>query len=245
MRARTITIALTGYAVAISVVFVVALIAIRSLDSAAADRLQAMRNHELRVTLAERLRWRSELKVAAGRGFVITGAAAFRQKLDQASASFTTLARDLRSVEDDRAALGHLTDATRASAAYDEAQDRLEPGAPGREHGLGAAQGEERDGVTGQRGPDCQEEKILFPMLRQAARGASVYSPVRVMESEHDEHGATLAEIRKLTSDFTVPPHACATWLALYRGLETVETELMEHIHLENNVLFARAVRER
>jgi regulator of cell morphogenesis and NO signaling len=39
-----------------------------------------------------------------------------------------------------------------------------------------------------------------------------------------------------------LPAHACATWTALYRGLETVEAELMQHIHLENNILFSRAV---
>jgi signal transduction histidine kinase len=127
MRARSITIALSGYAVAITVVFVVAVVAIRSLDRADDDRVHAMRNHELRVTFAERLRWRSELKVAAGRGYVITGDVAFREKLDQASASFKTLARDLRTLEDDPAAIALLARASRAAAAYDEAQDRLRP----------------------------------------------------------------------------------------------------------------------
>ena len=89
-----------------------------------------------------------------------------------------------------------------------------------------------------------KEEQILFPMIRQGARGRAVYPPVRVMEQEHDEHGATLAQIRRLTGDLRLPAHACATWRALYDGLEALEADLMHHIHLENNILFPRAVRE-
>ena len=88
-----------------------------------------------------------------------------------------------------------------------------------------------------------REEKILFPMIRQGARGEQVYTPVRVLELEHDHHGRDLARIRQLTGDLTAPAGACATWTALYRGLESFEKELMEHVHLENNVLFFRAVR--
>jgi regulator of cell morphogenesis and NO signaling len=87
-----------------------------------------------------------------------------------------------------------------------------------------------------------KEEKILFPMLRQGARGPAVFSPIKVMEMEHDDHGILLAKIRSLTGDLAIPAHACATWTALYRGLERLEAELMQHIHLENNVLFMRAV---
>ncbi len=86
-----------------------------------------------------------------------------------------------------------------------------------------------------------KEERVLFPMLRQGVRGPQVYMPVRVMEQEHDAHGEHLAKIRELTGNLEIPPHACATWRALYQGLEVLETDLMEHIHLENNVLFARA----
>jgi regulator of cell morphogenesis and NO signaling len=89
-----------------------------------------------------------------------------------------------------------------------------------------------------------KEERVLFPMLRRGARGEAVYMPVRMMESEHDSHGQELAKIRALTDDLTLPAHACATWTALYNGLAHVEAELMQHIHLENNILFARATRE-
>lgn len=87
-----------------------------------------------------------------------------------------------------------------------------------------------------------KEERILFPMLRQGARGDAVFGPVRVMETEHQLHGRVLEAIRELTGDFAAPPHACATWRALYDGLARLEEELMQHIHLENNVLFLRAV---
>ena len=88
-----------------------------------------------------------------------------------------------------------------------------------------------------------KEEKVLFPMIRRGGRGEAVYMPVRVMESEHDGHAHQLARIRELTGDLRVPAHACATWTALYHGLETFEAELVQHVHLENNVLFARATR--
>ena len=87
----------------------------------------------------------------------------------------------------------------------------------------------------------AKEEQILFPMLRRGARGPGVVMPIQVMEHEHDAHGVRLARIRELTGDLRIPPHACATWTALYRGLAAIEAELMAHIHLENHVLFARA----
>lgn len=86
-----------------------------------------------------------------------------------------------------------------------------------------------------------KEEKVLFPMLYRGARGPQVHMPVRVMEDEHDSHGVHLERIRTLAHNFDIPAHACATWSALYRGLAHVEAELMQHIHLENNVLFPRA----
>jgi regulator of cell morphogenesis and NO signaling len=87
-----------------------------------------------------------------------------------------------------------------------------------------------------------KEEEILFPMLRRGVRGPVVEPPIRVMEREHDEHGERLARIRALTGDHQAPPEACATWRALYDGLARLEAELMLHIHLENHVLFARAL---
>jgi regulator of cell morphogenesis and NO signaling len=88
-----------------------------------------------------------------------------------------------------------------------------------------------------------KEERVLFPMIRRGSRGESVYMPVRVMETEHDGHRIALQHTRQLTDDLQAPPHACATWRALYDGLAALEADLMQHIHLENNILFARATR--
>ena len=84
----------------------------------------------------------------------------------------------------------------------------------------------------------AKEEQILFPMIR-AGRG-----PIHVMEQEHEDHGRSLARLRNLTADLTAPPEACPTWRALYLRLGRLGDELMEHIHLENNVLFPRALFE-
>jgi len=86
-----------------------------------------------------------------------------------------------------------------------------------------------------------KEEQILFPMIK-AGRGAMAQGPIRVMEQEHDEHGANLGRIRQLTHDFHAPEEACPTWQALYLGLEQLELDLMRHIHLENAVLFPRVL---
>jgi regulator of cell morphogenesis and NO signaling len=88
----------------------------------------------------------------------------------------------------------------------------------------------------------AKEEQVLFPAIRSGNRGATVHMPIRVMMQEHDDHGANLQRLRELTADFAPPPEACATWRALYAALAKLESELMEHIHLENNVLFPRAL---
>lgn len=88
-----------------------------------------------------------------------------------------------------------------------------------------------------------KEEQILFPLI-QSGRGRMAFGPVSVMEQEHQDHGQNLARLRAFAHDFTAPPEACGTWLALYLGLAELEEELMHHIHLENNVLFPRALRE-
>lgn len=86
-----------------------------------------------------------------------------------------------------------------------------------------------------------KEEQILFPMLR-AGHGSHAAGPVQVMEQEHQEHGANLRRLRQLAHDYVPPSGACATWRALYLGLEEFERELMQHIHLENHVLFPRVL---
>ena len=86
-----------------------------------------------------------------------------------------------------------------------------------------------------------KEENILFPLIK-SGRGHMALMPVKVMSSEHEAHGRQLEELHRLTNDFTSPAEACPTWRALYKGLEKLEEELMEHIHLENNVLFPTAL---
>lgn len=82
-----------------------------------------------------------------------------------------------------------------------------------------------------------KEEQILFPMLMHASP-AAVGSPIAVMRHEHDQHGETLRTLEALTDDITPPADACNTWRALYVGLRQLRDDLMEHIHLENNILF-------
>jgi len=86
-----------------------------------------------------------------------------------------------------------------------------------------------------------KEEQILFPMIRQG-RGAMANGPVSVMIDEHDSAGNALHRLRELTNDYQPPEVACTTWRALWHGLAALETALHEHIHLENNILFPRAL---
>ena len=89
----------------------------------------------------------------------------------------------------------------------------------------------------------AKEERVLFPMILEGY-GSRTGGPVRVMELEHDEHGRNLARIRELTHNLTPPPEACATWRDLYLRLGQLESELVDHIQLENTVLFPRALNE-
>ncbi len=99
-----------------------------------------------------------------------------------------------------------------------------------------------------------KEEQILFPYIAsleeaRAAKSAlphacfdSVERPIANMLADHDDAGALLAQIRALSNDYSVPEDACPTFAALYRALEEFERDLHMHVHLENNVLFPRAV---
>ena len=96
----------------------------------------------------------------------------------------------------------------------------------------------------------AKEEMVLFPLVRALEGGVpsgsfhcgSVQNPIRVMCMEHDSAGEALVELRRLTGGFTVPPDACNTFRALYFELEEMERDLHRHIHLENNILFPRAI---
>ena len=86
-----------------------------------------------------------------------------------------------------------------------------------------------------------KEEQILFPMILEG-RGRSAAAPISVMEDEHESAGTALRRLRELTSDYQVPEGACNTWQALWHGLAALETDMHQHIHLENNILFPRAL---
>jgi regulator of cell morphogenesis and NO signaling len=92
-----------------------------------------------------------------------------------------------------------------------------------------------------------KEEMILFPLIRSIEAGGdgsfhcgSIHNPIRVMMMEHDSAGDALAKLRTLTNGYSAPPDACATFRAFYAGLEDLEKDLHQHIHLENNILFPR-----
>jgi regulator of cell morphogenesis and NO signaling len=86
-----------------------------------------------------------------------------------------------------------------------------------------------------------KEEAILFPMIRRG-QGTGAHGPVTVMVREHEDAGDALRRLRELTRDYTVPEGACNTWRALWAGLAALETAMHEHVHLENNILFPRAL---
>ncbi|MFA6108047.1 MAG: DUF542 domain-containing protein [Candidatus Latescibacterota bacterium] len=88
-----------------------------------------------------------------------------------------------------------------------------------------------------------REEQVLFPWLA-SGRGATAGAPIRVAQAEHRSLVRSLAEIRELTDDLTSAPEAEADepWLTLVAGLRVLDEQLREHVHLENNVLFPRAL---
>lgn len=100
-----------------------------------------------------------------------------------------------------------------------------------------------------------KEEQILFPHIRNLERAAvhklpapfapfgTVNNPVRMMMKEHDVAGDILRELRKITNDYTVPSDACISFQTLYQALAELEADLHQHIHLENNILFPRAIK--
>ena len=92
-----------------------------------------------------------------------------------------------------------------------------------------------------------KEEMILFRAIRgieAGVRGAGmgISAPITVMEREHDHAGRLIAELRELADDYVVPEWGCATVRALYEGLAELEASMHVHVHLENNILFPRAL---
>jgi regulator of cell morphogenesis and NO signaling len=91
-----------------------------------------------------------------------------------------------------------------------------------------------------------KEEMMLFPAIRDVELGGRapmpISAPIAVMEHEHDQAGAHLAELRAMTDGYVPPEWACQTFRALYHGLSELESAMHVHVHLESNVLFPRAL---
>jgi regulator of cell morphogenesis and NO signaling len=91
-----------------------------------------------------------------------------------------------------------------------------------------------------------KEELVLFPSIRAVERqgklSGPLAAPIGVMEDEHGHAGALLSELRAITDGYVAPAWACQTFRALYHGLWELEAEMHLHVHLENNILFPRAL---
>src|ERR1041385_176022 len=99
-----------------------------------------------------------------------------------------------------------------------------------------------------------KEEQILFPYVLELERAqtqkrpapfapfATVNNPIRMMMMEHDTAGDILRELRKVSGDYRLPADACLSYKTFYQALEMFEQDLHQHIHLENNLLFPKAV---
>ena len=99
-----------------------------------------------------------------------------------------------------------------------------------------------------------KEEQILFPYVIRMeesvlagepappAMFGTVVNPIGMMMREHDGAGEALRALRSVTNDYAVPGDACTSYRTLYQALQGFEADLHQHIHLENNVMFPRAV---
>lgn len=92
-----------------------------------------------------------------------------------------------------------------------------------------------------------KEEQVLFPSVAgmEAGRDSpfpTIGAPISCMEHEHDDAGRALERLRELTRGHEPPADACNSWRVLYHGLRELESDLHQHIHEENNVLFPRAM---
>jgi len=99
-----------------------------------------------------------------------------------------------------------------------------------------------------------KEEQTLFPYIARMEEALSqgkpfprpafgtVQNPVRMMVLEHDNTGAALHEMRNLSGEYQLPPDGCDSYRVLYEGLSAFESDMHQHVHLENNILFPRAV---
>jgi regulator of cell morphogenesis and NO signaling len=99
-----------------------------------------------------------------------------------------------------------------------------------------------------------KEDSVLFPHIVRMEESViqkepvlpppfgTVRNPVAMMMHEHDVAGIALRDLRRASNGYTAPPDACVSYQTLYQALAEFETDLHQHIHLENNILFPRAI---
>lgn len=95
-----------------------------------------------------------------------------------------------------------------------------------------------------------EEDQVVFPAVRQleaandgrAKAVADFQAMFSKLESEHEQAGTALGRFHELTDHYTPPDWACNTFRALYNGLAQLEKHTHQHVHLENNVLFPKAL---
>lgn len=91
-----------------------------------------------------------------------------------------------------------------------------------------------------------KEERLVFPLIIESEQApiSDVYNAasriILELEEEHENAGDILKELRKITSQYTVPKDGCPTFALTYRKLEELESDIFNHIHLENNILIPR-----
>jgi regulator of cell morphogenesis and NO signaling len=99
-----------------------------------------------------------------------------------------------------------------------------------------------------------KEEQMLFPFIKYLSRVqqnksaaerpffGTVKNPIKMMEVEHQNAGDEMFEIRKLSNNYTLPEDACNTYRVSFQELKEFEEDLHQHVHLENNILFPKAI---
>lgn len=91
-----------------------------------------------------------------------------------------------------------------------------------------------------------KEEEILFPMIKDYEKNqsapylAKIKETIQEIESEHTAAGDILKELRSVTKQYIPPKEVCTTFNLTYQKLKEMESDLFQHIHLENNILFPR-----
>jgi regulator of cell morphogenesis and NO signaling len=99
-----------------------------------------------------------------------------------------------------------------------------------------------------------KEEQMLFPYIKSLVNAkrkggafapppfGTAQNPIRMMEAEHRAAGDELYAVRSLSKNYTPPDDACTTYRVSFKELQQFEEDLHRHVHLENNILFPKAI---